>query len=30
LGKDLTKFSLETVQMFYNDAQEAEYTININ
>ena len=30
LGKDLTKFSLETVQMFYNDAQEAGYTININ
>ena len=29
LGKDLTKFSLETVQMFYNDAQEAGYTINI-
>jgi len=30
LGKNLTKFSLETVQMFYNDAQEAGYTININ
>ena len=30
LGKDLTKFSLETVQMFYNDAHEAGYTININ
>ena len=30
LGKDLNKFSLETVQMFYNDAQEAGYTININ
>ena len=30
LGKDLTKFSLETVQMFYSDAQEAGYTININ
>ena len=27
LGKDLSKFSLETVQMFYNDAQEAGYSI---
>jgi len=29
LEKDLAKFSLETVQMFYNDAQAAGYTINI-
>jgi len=29
LGKDLTKFSLETVRMFYDDAQTAGYTINI-
>ena len=29
LGKDLTKFSLETVQMFYDDAQAAGYSINI-
>ena len=29
LEKDLTEFSLETVQMFYDDAQEAGYTINI-
>ena len=29
LEKDLTRFSLETVQMFYNDAQAAGYTINI-
>jgi len=29
LEKDLTEFSLETVQMFYNDAQAAGYTINI-
>lgn len=28
LGKDLSEFSLETVQMFYNDAQAAGYTIN--
>ena len=27
LGKDLTKFSLETVQMFYNDANDAGYTL---
>ena len=27
LGKDLTKFSLETVQMFYNDAQTVGYEI---
>ena len=29
LEKDLTEFSLETVQMFYNDAEAAGYTINI-
>ena len=29
LGKDLTEYSLETVQMFYDDAQAAGYTINI-
>ena len=29
LEKDLTEFSLETVQMFYNDAQAAGYTIKI-
>jgi transaldolase len=29
IKKDLTKFSLETVQMFYNDAQAAGYKINI-
>ena len=29
LEKDLTEFSLETVQMFYDDAQAAGYTINI-
>ena len=29
LEKDLTEFSLETVQMFYNDAQAAGYTINV-
>lgn len=28
LGKDLNEFSLETVQMFYNDALTAGYTIN--
>jgi transaldolase len=28
-GKDLPEFSLETVQMFYNDAQAAGYSINI-
>jgi len=27
LGKDLTQFSLETVKMFYNDAQSARYII---
>ena len=27
LGKDLDQFSLETVQMFYDDAREAGYTI---
>lgn len=27
LGKDLTQFSLETVRMFYNDAQKAGYKI---
>ena len=26
-GKDLTQFSLETVQMFFNDAQKAGYTL---
>jgi len=26
-GKDLTEYSLETVQMFYNDAQQAGYKI---
>jgi transaldolase len=30
LGKNLTKFSLETVQMFYDDAQAAGYTIKIS
>ena len=29
LGKDQDKFSLETVQMFYNDAQSAQYSINL-
>ena len=29
LEKDLTEFSLETVLMFFDDAQEAGYTINI-
>jgi transaldolase len=29
LEKDLTEFSLETVQMFYDDAQAAGYTIDI-
>ena len=29
LEKDLTEFSLETVQMFYDDAQAAGYTINV-
>jgi transaldolase len=27
IGKDLHEFSLDTVRMFYNDAQEAEFTI---
>jgi transaldolase len=27
LGKDLTEFSLETVKMFYNDAQKAGYKL---
>lgn len=27
LGKDLTQFSLETVQMFYRDASASQYTI---
>ena len=27
LGKDLNRFSLETVQMFYNDAHDAGYTL---
>jgi transaldolase len=27
VGKDLDQFSLETVQMFYNDASAAGYTI---
>ena len=26
-GKDLMKFSLDTVKMFYNDAQRAGYTL---
>lgn len=30
LGKDLNEFSLETVQMFYKDAQAAGYKINID
>ena len=29
IKKDLTKFSLETVQMFYNNSQAAGYKINI-
>ena len=28
LGKDLDQFSLETVEMFYNDAQKAGYQIS--
>jgi transaldolase len=28
VGKDLNQFSLETVQMFFNDASSAGYTIN--
>jgi transaldolase len=27
IGKDLTQFSLETVQMFYNDASAAGYKL---
>jgi transaldolase len=27
LGKDLTRFSLETVQMFYDDAQKAGFAL---
>ena len=27
VGKDLTEYSLETVQMFYNDAQASEFTL---
>ena len=27
LGKDLTQFSLDTVRMFYEDAQKADYTL---
>ena len=27
LGKDLNEFSLETVQMFFNDAQKAGYKL---
>lgn len=30
IGKDLNEFSLETVSMFYNDAQAAGYKINSN
>jgi len=30
IDKDLEKFSLETVQMFFNDAVSAGYTINTN
>jgi transaldolase len=29
VGKDLKKFSLETVEMFYNDARAAGYTITV-
>ncbi len=29
-GKDLTQFSLETVEMFYRDAAAAGYTINVD
>ena len=28
-GKDLTQFSLETVQMFFNDAQSSGFTIDV-
>jgi len=27
LGKDLNQFSLETVKMFYDDAQESGFTL---
>jgi transaldolase len=27
LGKDLTQYSLETVQMFHEDARQAEFTL---
>jgi transaldolase len=30
IGKDLSLFSKETVQMFYNDAKAAKYNLNIN
>ncbi len=30
VGKDLSQFSLETVEMFYRDASTAGYTINTN
>ena len=30
VGKDLTQFSLETVEMFYRDAKAAGYSIQIN
>ena len=30
IGKDLEQFSLETVQMFRNDAVSAAYTINVD
>ena len=30
LGKDLDKLSLETVKMFYEDAKQAGYKIEIN
>ena len=29
MGKDLTEFSLETVSMFYRDAQAAGYSIDV-
>ena len=28
VGKDLGEYSLETVKMFYNDAQQAGYTLD--
>jgi transaldolase len=27
IGKDLDQYSLETVQMFYNDAVESKFTL---